>query len=258
MPHFVKFDQALQHIGSYANGFFTVWNPGTEELTDIQWMAEHSHSVESDPLITVPHTQQAASTSPPTWPGGGGGGTASDVLLVPQQWDDLRISVSSLQSRGGGLDPTKLIWNAGSIPVYDIGEEQSFVSQMPHRYKEGTDLRPHIHWTPHSRGVAEAGNTVNWQLEIAIANVNTVFPTPTLYNYPVTCSGTNDLHQIASSQTIPGAGLTISHIIVGTVRRIAGDTWVGNDPANLRPGLLEIDFHYQLDTLGSKTETSKT
>lgn len=182
---------------------------------------------------------------------------ASSVLLDPANWEDLRVSIASLFPRGAGLDPARLQWNAGSILTFNTDDEISFLKQMPHNYKEGTDLLAHIHWTPHSRGVLEAAKTVNWQLELSVANIDTVFPAPSFYPIPVVCSGIINYHEISASVIVPGVGLKISHILQGTIRRIAGDTWVGGPTTAQRPGLLEFDFHYQKNTLGSTTPTSK-
>jgi hypothetical protein len=43
---------------------------------------------------------------------------------------------------------------------------------------------------------------------------------------------------------------TVSAILIGRVYRDNGDSWAGNIAAQA-PALLEVDFHYQTDDLGS-------
>jgi len=179
------------------------------------------------------------------------------LILDTTQYTDLRISTGSLSPVGAGNDPIKLAYKTGLVYQFDTNEEMLFTTQLPHGYKEGTDLHPHIHWTPHSRGVVEAGHTVAWRLELSVANVNGIFPDPTTYDLTATCDGTNDKHQVqGTSVPLDGTGLKVSAMILGRVYRAPGDTWVLNTASN-RPGLLEVDFHYEIDTFGSRQQYIK-
>jgi hypothetical protein len=171
-------------------------------------------------------------------------------------WEDLKITSSQLTPRPSS--PTYVYFkNLSRIPEFNIGHELGFQTQMPHKYKEGSEIRLHLHWTPHTRGVAENGKTVNWRIDLSIANINDVFPSGTTYDLTATCDGVDDKHQYQQASTVISIPtLTISHIIIGKIYRIAGDTWITNTTGN-RPALLEIDFHYQIDTPGSKDEMVK-
>jgi hypothetical protein len=128
---------------------------------------------------------------------------------------------------------------------------------MPHNYKEGTDIKPHIHWTPHTRGVAENGNTVNWRLDLTVKNTNGIFGAATTYDLTDTCDGADDKNQFQyAAADITGTGLTISCMLIGRLYRLAGDTWATNTAGN-RPALLELDFHYEVDSPGSHTDSVK-
>jgi hypothetical protein len=56
---------------------------------------------------------------------------------------------------------------------------------------------------------------------------------------------------------ISGAGLGISSQMIGRIYRFndASDTWAGTG-ANL-PIFIEFDLHYEKDSMGSRTPTSK-
>ncbi len=178
------------------------------------------------------------------------------LILDTPQYTDLRITLGSLSPVGAGADPAKKLYKGGFVYEFNTNEEVRFGTQLPHSYREGTDLYLHIHWTPHSRGTAESGHTVNWRVELSIANVNGVFPDPTTYNLTDTCDGTNDKAQVVGGQTIDGTNIGISAMILGRLYRAAGDTWATNTSGNL-PGALELDFHYEVDSFGSRQEYIK-
>ncbi len=168
------------------------------------------------------------------------------------RYDDVLVSQNQLGKKGIS-DPTNLNWRGGVIPQFNNGDELMFTIQLPHRYVEGTDLYPHIHWTPHTQGNEESGNTVNWAIEYTIASPLTQFPVETSLSLQGTCSGTDHWHEVADNggvAVISGSGLTISTIISGRVYRDVGDSWSDNDP-DKRPGLLHLDFHVLMDTIGS-------
>jgi hypothetical protein len=176
-------------------------------------------------------------------------------------WDDLRI-VPGAFDFAGSSDPTLSAWqptgSGATFRVYefDSGDEVFFTVQIPHTYKEGTNLMAHVHWTPRARGVAENGNTVFWRLDYSLTNVDANFPASSTQNLHDTCTGVNEKHEITSSQSISGVGVTISAMLVCRLYRAAGDTWSLNTAGN-RPVLLEIDFHYQKNSTGSRAESVK-
>lgn len=180
-----------------------------------------------------------------------------------EQWDDMRIVPGAFQF-AGSADPTLSTWQPGgagaTFRVYEFNtnDEVFFTTQTPHTYKEGTDFKPHVHWTPRNVGVTESGNTVNWAMDFSIANVNGIFAASTNVALSDTCSGNDDQHEVSASGTITGTGITISSMIMGRLYRNTGDTWTSNG-AGGRPVLLEIDIHFQLDTPGgSNSESTKT
>lgn len=177
------------------------------------------------------------------------------------RWDDLRVDPGAW-SFPGFADPTRSTWQPGgsgaTLTLYKFNNNDyvSFTVQMPHRYKVGTDLKPHVHWTPHDRGIIESGSTVQWEIDYSIADIMGTFPTTTTIDLTSTNTmGTDDTHIVTASGTIDGTGLNISHMIVGRLYRGPTDTWSGT--GNNAPGLLELDFHYEVDDRGSQTEVLK-
>ena len=178
-------------------------------------------------------------------------------------WDDLRVPLSE-PSTG------KVLPDWSGFPYGDNGsvayinwfrssgiDEMYFVVQLPHDWNEGTTIFPHIHWTP-----SEDGSGVpRWGLQYAWANIGDVFPSyTTIYGSVRIPSQTGNLvkssHYLTpfDSGGIAGTGKTISSMLVCRIFRDgdhADDTFTG------LAGALEVDFHYERNTLGSREEYTK-
>jgi len=177
-------------------------------------------------------------------------------------WDDLRVALDK------GSDAAKLAFspgeNSGGQIWYFRGgdrvkkEAMSFTVQLPHNYKEGTNIYPHIHWTPNNSG---AGN-IEWNLDYTWVNYDptTTEFLPATNTKTVLANGpfTQRAHLITALTSgnagLDGAGKKISSILICRLWR---DERVTNDTYNDDSGLLFIDFHYQLDTFGSRETFSK-
>ena len=179
------------------------------------------------------------------------------------RWDDLRI-VPGAFSFPGSADPGLYDWQpTGSgitFKVYKFNKNDYVTAscQMPHTYKEGSDLYFHIHWTPADRGTAEGTANVGWKVDYSIANIGDTFPAGSTSLHTDACQSTNDQHLLASGEVVDGSGLTISHVITLRIYREddgANDTWSGTN--SQAPGLLEFDIHYQIDDRGSINESTK-
>lgn len=178
-------------------------------------------------------------------------------------WNDVLMTPAAFSFAGVG-DPELIDWQPGgsgtSFKVYAFqsGDEGFFTIQLPHSYYEGQDLYAHLHWTPHSRGVAENGHTVNWRLDYSWANINGTFGASATVDLTDTVDGTNHKHQMTPDTLLTGAGAgkTISSILVCRVYRLAGDTWAGVTAAQ-SPVLIDVDFHVPLNTVGSQTHAIK-
>jgi len=181
-------------------------------------------------------------------------------------WDDMRITPGSFD-RPGIADPDYVIYypNGGGLGVYlpefAKNDFASFTIQLPHSYKQGEDIYVHLHWTPGSRGVAENGKTVGWKIDYSWANINGTFSDMQTVDLSDACDGTDHKHQMTSDVLLTGAGSgkNISSMLICNIRRSdtgTDDTWVSTSSGQL-PLLLEVDFHYPLDTAGSTTHTTK-
>jgi hypothetical protein len=190
--------------------------------------------------------------------------TANKFTLSFFEADDIRIVPGSFD-RPGISDPTYVAYNpnGGATATYLLEwtttDIASFTVQVPHSYAEGTNLSAHIHWTAGARGVAESGKAVGWKVDYTWANMDGNFGNMSTINLSDVCDGTNHKHQMTPDIIMNGSGKNISAMLICNIKRTdtgADDTWVTNTAGNL-PMLLEVDFHYQINTMGSTTTTVK-
>lgn len=176
---------------------------------------------------------------------------AGQIRYVPTYWDDLRVPATSVQGGGGSNPSFDLVIDngAGSNGVYawrfkeDDVRELFFWAQIPHSWKQGSTIQPHIHWLQETA----AAGTVLWGLEYAVASPLGVFPNSTIITFLDTSSGVAFEHQVTSLPNITLNNKTLSTMLGCRVFRDGtGDTLA--DFADL----LEVDFHFELNTPGSR------
>jgi len=182
-------------------------------------------------------------------------------------WNDLMVFPDAT-TKGGSNPPewgTAFKKNAGgtSQGVYlwmfspTVEEELYFTVQIPHVYKLGSDLYPHVHWTT-ATGTPSGSNVV-WGLEYTLVAVAGTFPntvlmtTSTLIPECGTPTGTGQ-HLISPFSPVSGAGLGISSVLVCRLFRAAGNA---ADTFPNTVGLLGFDIHYEQDTQGSRDQWTK-
>jgi len=191
-----------------------------------------------------------------TWTGAH---TFTDIAYADTYWEDLRVPVGAIAVQGQQNIPD---WEAflGDLQVlsFDPGtmEQVFFTAQIPHSYKEGTDIEVHVHWTPAIGGV-QAVHQVRWGLECTWVNMGATFGNPTTL-YGSTPTPDEQLianrHYVTELGDLDGTGKTISSMLVCRLFRNAtheDDDYTGD------AGLLEIDFHYEIDRPGSREEYVK-
>jgi len=186
-------------------------------------------------------------------------------------WDDLRVPISSTKL-GGSKDPDFAQFkddgsSSQGVFIYwfdkTTEEEVYFTAQFPHAKQNASDIECHVHWVPKTTGAS--GEFVKWGLEYTWVDIDGTYGNTTIiYSDPTsaanaTTSGdaamTASKHYVTELGTISGSGITgVSSMLIGRVFRDAGD---GDDDYDDDAGLLEIDFHYEIDTLGSRSEYTK-
>ena len=189
---------------------------------------------------------------------GGGGGGVSPAFNYGEKWEDLRFPIENLvkigskapdedpfRDDGAGSSGTYLYW-------FDKSKEEElfFVGQMPHSWLEGSSIKPHIHWTTDLNLV---GNVV-WGLECTKADVNSFFPLTTILTVVAGADGNSFKHFVHELPEIDMTGFGISSVLVCRVFRDGTD---GADTYNNDAGLIEVDLHYLVDSIGSDEQFVK-
>ncbi|NDP26893.1 MAG: hypothetical protein GZ087_05625 [Flavobacterium sp.] len=144
-------------------------------------------------------------------------------------WDDFLVNPDATSRGGsnvpvwGGIGATAFKKNGSSQGVFlwmfsaSTEQEVYFTVQLPHKYKVGTNLLPHVHWTT-ATGIPTGTNVV-WGLEYTVIAIGGAFPTTsTLTANSVigsigTPTGTGQ-HLITSLGSINGSGIDISTILI--------------------------------------------
>ena len=174
-------------------------------------------------------------------------------------WDDVRVPVTATKPGVGVANVPDFATFIGGVKTYlfdaSTMEELYFTVQLPHKYKEGSKIYPHIHWAPMQN--AGAATVVRWGLEYTwLNNGDTGSTTTTNYTTAIMPSENPVAykHYISEFSSIGGTGKKISSMLICRVFRDAAnaaDTLVGD------AAMFEIDFHIECDSLGSSEEYVK-
>jgi len=175
---------------------------------------------------------------------------SGELVLGNTCWEDLRFPATGINPPGGDADATRetttgrLSFSASAVNIIAIQV------QMPHGWKEGSTIQPHVHWSPTN---TNTGN-VKWQLQYKVANVNEAFPSEfTVLTQLDAGSGVADKHQISSFSGIDMTGKTFSCMILILLSRLGDDA---QDTYNAACLLNEFDIHYEVRNLGTNEEYS--
>lgn len=184
-------------------------------------------------------------------------------------WDDIMVFPDATSKGGskapvwGGVSGTAFKKTGSSQGVFlwmfsaSTEQELYFTVQIPHGYKVGSDLYPHVHWTTASG--TPSGSNVSWGLEYTVTPMGGTFTNTTIITTnslaPIigTPTGTGQ-HLISEFGSISGANFGISTILVCRLYRNTTDP---SDTFSNEVGLLGFDIHYEKDMVGSRTQYDK-
>jgi hypothetical protein len=136
----------------------------------------------------------------------------------------------------------------------DNAQELQFQVQTSHAKKVGSSLFAHIHFVVKNSG--GVGEFPRFGIEYTWTGINQAFGnTITIYGNSVVGGDTSltaDKHYVMNLGEIDGSGITgVSSMLCGRIFRDASNV---NDDYPDFVGLLEVDFHYEIDTLGGSRE----
>jgi hypothetical protein len=179
---------------------------------------------------------------------------ASKVIDMLDQWEDENIAGITLGAGSSGPDLIALNTTPINVYAFDGGatiEQLYGMIEIPHAYKQGSDITLHIHWMPTTTGT---GN-VKWGINYQWVNAGDVYSSSaTLATVTVAASGTAWDGTNTDVVVISGTGKNISSQFAFRLFRDpsdAADTYAGD------AALINVGIHYQKDGNGSNNITSK-
>jgi len=167
------------------------------------------------------------------------------------RWDDLRFPSSNLKAGAAGV-PT---WdNTNGLQEFAIGDYLFAQVQLPHAWKIGSTLKPHIHWCK----ITSGPNLVRWQVEYKWAKIGAVMDAAftTIADETPDVSDGNTAYQHALTalpDIVPAADVDISDMLICKISRVAS----AGASYGTRAVLFEFDIHFQIDSFGSQLEFNK-
>ena len=176
-------------------------------------------------------------------------------------WNDFVVELSSAKIPAANAPNWAKVADdgSGSTGVYawhfDDGEYIEFHIQMPHDWKEGSTIYPHVHF----ECTSDVDPTDKFDLELEYFWVDIGEDRPantTLENRECeTGVNTDTQHQIVNipENGIDGTGHTISSILICRLERVAA----ASDNYADQIIIYDADVHYEVDSIGSRGVTSK-
>lgn len=189
-------------------------------------------------------------------------------------WDDLRVE--PVARTVGTNAPTFEKWyddaagTSRGVYLYSFDDasegsekEVHFTMQMPHSW-DGGNIYMHVHWVG---AVADTSAAPRWGMEYIWKDVSEVFGDTTIVyndgnNYTVSGTDTNIVahkHYISKFAALtPGTTADgISSILIGRLFRNSSNAADTYNESGAKCGLLYIDAHFQLSSVGSTDEYTK-
>lgn len=172
-------------------------------------------------------------------------------------WNDANVGGMAL--RAGATTPPITQWvdNVGAnTGIYGLGfavlDEANGSIEIPHDYKEGTNIVFHINWG--ANAAPSDTDYVKWQLTYYLDGESGGATTPPATVKVIeTAYDTQYEHKRSDFPTITGTAFKIGDQINFNIKRIAAE-----GAAYAGVAIVEtIGFHYEKDTMGSRTITAK-
>jgi hypothetical protein len=186
-------------------------------------------------------------------------GTAKTLVLDTVVYNDIYLDI---QPKSTGAGKPTLSTFSGNIQKYtfainDITELGT--NELLHDWKEGTAIELHVHWA--SNGTDASDRYVKWEIDYTWANTvsaggTTAFAAATTVSAETTIPTSTNVdktHYYTSIATFTPTGGKIGAALLLSLKRIAASSTA---PTN-NPWCLMVGVHYQIDTIGSRSTSSK-
>lgn len=166
-------------------------------------------------------------------------------------YDDIFLPIAV--TKPGGTAPS---WDSfhGNLSQYTfaINDYVEGAFELKHGYTEGSNLNIHVHIVTNG---AEASKEARYSFEYWIADMNEASTTTTtITSADANLTNADGHHQYVDIGDIDGTNFKIGAIVCFLFKRVA---LVDGDNPTADPFVVSIGFHYNIDAMGSKTETTK-
>lgn len=177
------------------------------------------------------------------------------IWTISSAWDDFVVPGNS--GRPASTAPTFGAMFGTSLYAWHFaeGDELMFQVQLPHTWKPGTTVYPHVHWAIPTAGAGGGAENVQWELDYMLADGGEAFPAaPTVVSSDIV-DVQNDAVRMSYLTDTPAAGLDLSSyeesvIISCLLKRKAVANPYGSDVV-----MMSFDFHIEVNSLGTSTRT---
>lgn len=176
------------------------------------------------------------------------------VRLKDTEWNDIFIPIAGAKVPAANA-PT---WSAftANLNSYTFAIDDYLdlgTAEILHGYKEETDIGLHVHFI--TNGLDADERTVKFTLHYSWGNPADVMDAESSLTaeYTIPASTTDKTNFSLYLGAITGTGKTIQSLFKCRIERIAS---TGTEPAS-DPFVEMVGIHYEIDTIGSATATSK-
>jgi hypothetical protein len=181
-------------------------------------------------------------------------GTNKTIELSEVVYDDQQVSIGSVGF--GASAPSWTAYKSGEVLAFANNQSNkiTFNAQLSHRYKLGTNIDFHIHTIAPNNNSGD----VRWQLTYSWADIGSDFPaeTTTLATQTI-AANSQDEHlyfEIDDAVSSASAEAGVSGVLICSLTRLGSD---GADTYASSIYLAALDFHFQINTIGSRQELVK-
>jgi len=175
-------------------------------------------------------------------------GTDKTIELQETVWDDLRFPLTR-DKQGQNQKPDFDFTNMGLLfPQNNTTEIVYIIGQFSHSRKNGTDIKPHVHFLQDSSDEPVFKIDYRWYKngDDPTGSFTTLTATDFVFTYT-----SGSIAQIVNFPTIDGSGINAVSSII-EIRLYRDDNVVSGDVLTK-----EFDIHYEIDTIGSRQLMAK-
>lgn len=171
-------------------------------------------------------------------------------------WDDANVGGVSLGGPVANRPGTETLDDEGGTDTgiyvlgFGIGDIVSGAIEIPHSYKEGSDIVPHIHWQ--GNDAPSGTDYVKWELTYTVSQHEATLDAATTITIE-TAYDTQYEQVISAFAAITGTNFNMGDQFIFSLERVAaaGDAYSGNAL------VMTVGLHFEKDTVGSRQITTK-